>query len=131
MAEEVELTLLDRLLDSENSSNIELFAEDGTKVEFEQVAVLLCDEKPFAILHPITAVDNEVAVFELFDDDEEVVEFVEDKTLAQKVINKYIEFLSNANKTPEEKLAEIPMETQTEIPTETPKAEKPATSDKK
>jgi hypothetical protein len=99
--EEQERTLMDKLLDSADSSNIELYTEDGQKIELEQVAVLMYVGKPYAILRSVTSRANEVGVYQLFEDDEDRLEFVEDKVLAQNVINKYTQSLAGGtNSTP-------------------------------
>jgi hypothetical protein len=116
-------TLLDRLLNAEDASNIELFAEDGEKVELEQVAVLMYVGNPYAILRPVSSKANEVAVYQLFEDDEDRIEFVEDKTLAQNVINRYIKSLSDES-------TEMPKNPETETAAKPETAEKSETAAK-
>jgi hypothetical protein len=91
-----EKTMLDKLLDKEDAGNVELFAEDGSKVEFEQIAVLQYMDSPYAILRPVTGKENEVVVFRLFEDDGDRLDFVEDKTIAQNVITEYRKNLTDS-----------------------------------
>ncbi|MDR0383815.1 MAG: DUF1292 domain-containing protein [Christensenellaceae bacterium] len=84
-------SLYDVLLDTNNKENITLFAEDGREEEFAQVAVIKDDDtgKIYTILQPVKLKSNEVVVFELIDDEDESVKFVEDEALAAKILDKY------------------------------------------
>ena len=83
-------TLVDRLLDVDDLDSLELFTdEDDKPIEFEQVAVLMHDEIPYTILRPIAGKENEVLVFEFFEDTEETIQMVQDRKLAQSVLDEY------------------------------------------
>lgn len=84
-----EKTLVDRLLDADDIGPLELFTDEGEPVEFEQVAVIVYDEMPYTILHPVEGNENEVFVFEFYDDSEETISVIEDKKLAQNVLDEY------------------------------------------
>ena len=63
----MEKNIIDRLLDENDSDPIVLFTDQNQAVEFEQVAVILWQEKPYVILKPLVAVngitDDEALVF--------------------------------------------------------------------
>jgi hypothetical protein len=82
-------TLVDRFLDADDTEPMELFTDDGDGAEFEQIAVLMHEETPYVILRPMDGKENEVLVFEFLDDDEETVEIVDDRKLAQSVLDEY------------------------------------------
>ena len=84
-----EKTLVDKLLDVDNTESLKLFADDGTPAEFEQIAVLMYEEIPYVILQPVIGKENEVLVFEFFEDTEESLSLVGDIKLAQSVLDEY------------------------------------------
>ena len=86
MAEEQELSLLDKLLDEDNDEIIELAADGGEKVKFQQIAVVMYEGKPYAILHPMDMAEDQVVVFRLDEYDEEMLELVYDEVLASNVL---------------------------------------------
>ena len=84
-----DMTLLECLLDDENDENIVLFADDGSEVEMEQIAVIPHDEKLYAILRPLDADEDAAAVFLIDSDDEESVISIEDEKLASQILDIY------------------------------------------
>ena len=47
------MSIIDKLLDADNTENITLRAEDGTECEFEQIAVIPYNEELYCFLHPL------------------------------------------------------------------------------
>jgi uncharacterized protein YrzB (UPF0473 family) len=84
-----EKTLVDRLLDVDDTKPLKLFDDDGKPAEFEQVAVLMYQEVPYIILHPADGKESEVLIFELFEDTEESLALVADIKLAQSILDEY------------------------------------------
>jgi len=91
MSEQVDITLLSRLLDDNNKDNIILFDEEGKQVELEQIAIVPHNNDVFAILRPLDADHDSAAVFKIDTTDEESIIAVEDDTLASKIIDIYNE----------------------------------------
>ena len=66
--EEEELSIVDILLDENNTDNLVLFNEQGEEKEFEQIAVIPYDSKVYVILRPVDfdeLTDDEACVFAL------------------------------------------------------------------
>ncbi len=82
-------SVLEKLLDENNTDIIELQPEGGEKVKFEQIAVVRYDSKPYAILRPLELKEEQVVVFLLNEDDEESLELVTDENIAKKVLEVY------------------------------------------
>ena len=79
-------SLVEKLLDDDNDEVIELIGEDGQPVRFEQIAVVMCEEVPYAIMRPMTMSADQVVVFRIDEYDEGNLEFVDDVALATKVL---------------------------------------------
>lgn len=88
-----EKSILDILLDEEDTGNIVLQDDDGKDIELEQVAVIPLDERLFVILHPLNVdgmAADEALVFEYQEtDDGESLFVVEDDELSKQVFDEY------------------------------------------
>lgn len=87
-----ELTVLQKLLDDENCDNITLYDEEGSELEFEQVAIIPLDEALYAILRPVTpmeGIEEDEALVFLIDEEEEMVTLITDETLGAAVFREY------------------------------------------
>lgn len=98
-----ELDLLDILLDEDNEDPITLYDENGKPFKFDQVAVIPLDEKLYAILKPIDALegvaDDEAIVFSVNDNDGETSLIVEiDEPIAMRVFDEYYKLLDAQSK---------------------------------
>lgn len=82
-------SLMEKLLDENNDEIIELQPDGGETVKFEQIAVVICDGEPYAIMHPLELKEDQVVVFHLDGDDEESMDLVTDEELAKKVLEVY------------------------------------------
>lgn len=87
-----ELTVLQKLLDEENSDNITLYDEEGNELEFEQIAIIPLGDALYAILKPVVLMegmaDDEALVF-LIDEEEEMVSLVADEEIGAAVFEEY------------------------------------------
>lgn len=97
MAEEF-LSPIDMLLDETNTENIKLYNEDNQEVEFEQIALVPIENKTYAILKPVEAMEgiaeDEALVFVIDEiDDEDCLVIVEDETIVDKVFEEYYKML--------------------------------------
>lgn len=93
-----ELDILDVLLDEDNEDPITLYDENSKAYKFDQVAVIPLDEKLYAILKPIDALegvaDDEAIVFAVNDNDGETSLIVEiDESIAMRVFDEYYKLL--------------------------------------
>ena len=93
-----ELDILDILLDEDNEDPITLYDENSKAYKFDQVAVIPLDEKLYAILKPIDALegvaDDEAIVFAVNDNDGETSLIVEiDESIAMRVFDEYYKLL--------------------------------------
>ncbi len=88
-----EKSILEILTDEDDVDNLILQNDDGTDVEFEQIATIPLDDRVFAILHPVGVPDvaeDEALVFEWEETDAgESLRVVEDTKLADKVFDEY------------------------------------------
>ena len=79
---------IDRFFDENNFDKIELVDVDGNTIIFEEIAVVDYNEKYYAILHPITKVDNldddDAFVF-LIDEENDELSYCDDESTAQAV----------------------------------------------
>ena len=80
------------------SDNVILYDANNNPVEFEQVAIIPMDERVFAILKPVQAIegveDDEALVFEIKEvDDEDVIVLVDDEETATKAFEIYYDLL--------------------------------------
>ena len=81
-----DVSLLKRLLDSDNDENIILFDADGKEVELEQIAIVTDEGEIYAVLHEVSAPLEEVLVFRIDPNDEESVQMVTDEKLGNKIL---------------------------------------------
>lgn len=79
-------TLLDQLMDEENTEIIELEQADGKLVRFEQIGVVDYEDSTYAMLRPLDMPEEQVIVFKLNPYDEDSLEFVADEKIAKQVI---------------------------------------------
>lgn len=98
-----EKNLFDILTDPNNKEPIDLMAEDGVRVKFEQVAVVPYNGKLYCILKPLTHIDgigdNDAMVFYIDVTGEEPIITLEmDEDIAIKIFDKYYELLEEAKK---------------------------------
>ena len=81
------------LLDESCNDNITLYDEDGTAVEFEQIAVIPIEEDLFFILRPtdMEDIEDDVAfVFQLVETEEGAgIDLVEDDEIVDAVFEQY------------------------------------------
>ena len=79
---------IDRFFDEDNFDKIELVDVDGNTIIFKEIAVVDYNEKYYAILYPITKVDNlnedEAFVF-LIDEENDELSYCDDESTAQAV----------------------------------------------
>jgi len=91
---------IEKLLSADNTENLVLYDENDVATEFEQVAVIPCAERIFAILKPVTEVKDvgvdEALVFEIVEiDDEDCLVIVDDRDIVDKVFEAYYALLSD------------------------------------
>lgn len=84
-------SIVEKLFDEDNEDIIELEQDDGNKVKFEQVAVVIYKTQYYAIMHPVNLKEDEVVVFHILDDDEDSLDLVLDEELSKKVLEVYEE----------------------------------------
>ena len=81
---------IDRFFDENNFDNITLEDNNGKSIEFEQIAIVDYDESYYAILKPVSKIDNveedEVLVFRI-DEEKDELAYVDDEALAEKVFD--------------------------------------------
>lgn len=102
------LDILDVLLDDDNKEPIELMAQNGKILRFEQVAVIPYeyeDElKYYCVLKPLDEIegiaDDEAIVFSVESDDEgnSVLKVEENEEIAVAIFDRYYELLDNERK---------------------------------
>lgn len=89
------------LLDETNNDNICFNLDDGSTIEFEQVALISLDDEKFAILHPVNMGygDDEVIAYSITNDDSnyELLE-VEDDDLLEEIYKEYLRLMKKKNK---------------------------------
>ena len=95
-------SLMEKLLDEDNDEIIELKAEGGENVKFEQVAVVNYEGNPYAILRPLTMREDQVAIFKLDPEDEDAIEIVADEKVADAVLAVFQEEIDNYSEEDEE-----------------------------
>ena len=96
--EEKELNQIEKILDEDNEDNIILYDDEGSPVEFEQVAVIPRDDETYVILYPITPMEgvgeDECVVF-VIDEDEQSGEPILSNVIDDDVIDSvFEEFMS-------------------------------------
>ena len=99
--EELFETPIDKLLDENNTENIVLYNEDNEPVEFEQIALMPCEGKVYAILKPVGEgmglAEDEALVFYIdVIDDEECLMLAEDDRIIDLVFAEYYRLLQEA-----------------------------------
>ena len=81
---------IDRFFDENNFENITLEDNNGKSIEFEQIAIVDYEESYYAILKPVSKIDNveedEVLVFRI-DEEKDELAYVDDEALAEKVFD--------------------------------------------
>lgn len=93
------VNIIDVLLDDNNTKPIILYRDDGSQVEFDQIAVIPLDDNDlYAVLKPITKVDgikdNEAVVFKVMEEgDESYLKVEEDEATAFRVFNVYYDLV--------------------------------------
>ena len=88
-------SIVEKLFDEDNDDIIELQDGDGRIVKFEQVAVVAYNSEYYAILHPVDLKMDEVVIFKLLEDDEDVMDLVTDDELSKKILEVYSEDVSD------------------------------------
>ena len=91
---------IQKLLSQDNTENITLYDENDCPTEFEQVAVIPCDERIFVILKPVTAIkgvgEDEALVFEIQEiEDEDCLVIVDNEEIVNKVFEAYYALLQD------------------------------------
>ncbi len=81
---------IDRFFDENNFDNVTLEDNNGKSIEFEQIAIVDYEESYYAILKPVSKIDNveedEVLVFRI-DEEKDELAYVDDEALAEKVFD--------------------------------------------
>ena len=108
MENQENLSILDVLLDENNTSPITLYDENDKEVKFDQVAIIPLDEEVYAILKPIDEMENvadDEAIVFLIQEDEDgdgVLVVETDESKAMRVFDEYYKLLdeqeANENK---------------------------------
>ena len=96
-------SIIDILLDRENTEPIVLRDENGRDIEFDQIAVIAYEQKIYCILKPTGPIDDvaedEVIVFYVDESDNEdvgeVLRIELDNRKADAVFEKYLELLKS------------------------------------
>lgn len=94
-----ERSLMDLLLDEENSEPITLFDNKDKEVKFDQVAIIPLNDMLYAILKPIQEMegvaDDEAIVFAVIetDDGEAILNIETDEAIAMQVFEEYYKLL--------------------------------------
>ena len=92
---------VDMLLDDDCCDNIILIDEDGKETEFEQLAVIPTDEYDYAVLHPVTKMDDvtddEVLVF-LIDADKDRLVLEKDEKIVKEIFDEFQSLLDEHDK---------------------------------
>ena len=93
-----EKTLFEILLDQDNADNVVLLQENGTEIEFEQIALIVLDQRYFCILHPLNLEgigEDDAVVYELDDSaEEDRLLVVDDEKLATRVFDEYYKLVA-------------------------------------
>ena len=94
-------TLIEKLLDENNSDDIVLYDENDNEVKFEQIALIPLDEDLYVILRPINEIegieDDEALVF-VINEDEEEIDVCDDMDIVNKVFEEYYKLLDEEEK---------------------------------
>lgn len=95
-------SLIDRLLDENDSAPIVLYTDEGEEIAFEQVAVIPWQEEGYAILKPVVPTEGmteeEALVFKLaLEDGEGVLIIEEDDATVDAVFGEYYKMLAAYN----------------------------------
>ena len=93
---------IEQILDENNTGNIILYDDEHKPIEFEQVALIPYEDRLYAILIPITPMQNveegEGVLFEL-DEEKQEIKVVNDEKIIDKVLEIYEKLLKdNENK---------------------------------
>ena len=84
-----DVEILQQLLSVDNDQNIVLFDEEGNTVELEQIAVITHEDNLYALLRNLEDAEDEVLVYRVDTQDEDVLTQVADEKLALAIIEKY------------------------------------------
>lgn len=95
------MSVIDMIMDEENSENIVLYNEYGDPIEFEQIAVVPLEGSVFVILRPVEetegVAEDEALVFAIEEvDGEECLTVVEDDEVIDQVFAEYYQMLRDA-----------------------------------
>lgn len=86
---------IDRFFDENNFDNVTLEDNNGKSIEFEQIAIVDYEESYYAILKPVSKIDNveedEVLVFRI-DEEKDELAYVDDEALAEKVFDIFMNY---------------------------------------
>ncbi|MCH5179962.1 MAG: DUF1292 domain-containing protein [Erysipelotrichales bacterium] len=95
-------TLIEKLLDENNTDDIVLYDENDNEVKFEQVALIPLDEELYVILKPINKIegieDDEALVFVINEDEEDQIDICDDMDIVNKVFEEYYKLLDEEEK---------------------------------
>lgn len=91
---EKEMSMIDKILDENNTEPITLYDENDKETKFEQVAVIPLYEKVYVILKPLTKIvgvnDDEALVFVIEEiDDEDCLVLCDDMKVIDDVFKEY------------------------------------------
>jgi hypothetical protein len=99
-----ELSPIDQILTPDNTDNVVLTnPEDGTKIEFEQVALVPVNEEAYVLLKPVEKFegigDDEAVAFQIFEDEsgEFFLNEVEDEETQGLIFQEYLKLWEERN----------------------------------
>ena len=92
-------SIIDQILDPENTDNVVMYNEEGEELEFEQIAVVPVDGELYVILRPIDMDEeigeDEALVFKVEEEDDEAfLDIVEDDDVVDAVFEEYYAMLA-------------------------------------
>lgn len=99
--EKEKVNVIDQLLDENNDENIILYDKDDNPFEFMQVAVIPLKDDTYAILKPITEIDDveddEVLIFKFIEngEDEDHLEVETDEKIINKVMAEFQKLIND------------------------------------
>ena len=99
MENQENLSVLEILLDENNTSPISLYDENDKEIKFDQIAIIPLDEEVYAILKPIDEMENvadDEAIVFLIQEDEDgdgVLVIETDESKAMRVFEEYYKLL--------------------------------------
>lgn len=97
----IKVDIYDVLTDENNTDPIYMYNDRGEQIEFEQIAVIPCDDDLYCVLKPVTKLQgvapDEAVAFKVERDEngESFLKVVEDELIAISVFDKYYDLVLN------------------------------------